>query len=602
MSSHDEQKVLLQNAFELIQSGQKLQASKIISRVLQANPNNADGWYLAALATENVEKKARLLERALEINPRYIEARKLLDELDEGSLAIDNLLRETEPVISNKAPPPAAYKPPAPKPAAPTSFMRGSGFWAVVGVLVVLILLGGLWAVGQARGELLGIVFRASETPTITPTPTIKPTLPPTWTLTPTATETATATSTATPTDPFDVTATAYAQFNNSVMTAVVQTQAASALSNPPTLSVSNANLIPTWTPFLYPSNTPSATPENLINSTVTRLDFRIIAAEYSASLRRIIAISDSPNQLHIYDPVKNTDVTVDLPRVPTSVGVQPDGLFAAVGHDALISYVDLQNARLVKTLDINQRVGHLALAGNGWVYTVPDGGQWVPMGAVKISTGEQLEGPRVWGENILRIYQNGQKIYGANRGTSPDDIFRINLSADTGIAAADLEGGYPLDSPYHGDYYMCGDLWLSQDGQRIFTACGSVFRSSDAPGQDMTYNGSVHDLPAMGYMFHSQAAGIVLGLSLESGRGINLGGPFVENKMAVWDYQNLTLRKMVILPDFSITGSPYPAHGRYVFVNPEGTEYYVIVQVDSAAAQINDFGLIVGKVSDISP
>src|SRR5260370_30753278 len=71
-------------------------------------------------------------------------------------------------------------------------------------------------------------------------------------------------------------------------------------------------------------------------------LTFRPLAAEYSTALDRIIMISTGPDQLHIYDAGLQTDVPINLPKPPYSVSVSPDGLHAAVGHDALISYVNL--------------------------------------------------------------------------------------------------------------------------------------------------------------------------------------------------------------------------------------------------------------------
>ena len=38
----------------------------------------------------------------------------------------------------------------------------------------------------------------------------------------------------------------------------------------------------------------------------------------------------------------------------------------------------------------------------------------------------------------------------------------------------------------------MCGNLWFSEDGRRIFTACGNVFRSATSKAEDMTYNGKM--------------------------------------------------------------------------------------------------------------
>ncbi len=42
-------------------------------------------------------------------------------------------------------------------------------------------------------------------------------------------------------------------------------------------------------------------------------LSFRPVDAEYSTALDRIIMVSASPNQLHIYNPVTKADTTVSL-------------------------------------------------------------------------------------------------------------------------------------------------------------------------------------------------------------------------------------------------------------------------------------------------
>src|SRR5271166_3378347 len=80
-------------------------------------------------------------------------------------------------------------------------------------------------------------------------------------------------------------------------------------------------------------------------------LPYNPVTAEYSNALDRIILISANPNQLHIFDPVNNSDTVVNLPKPPLSLSVSLDGMHAAVGHDALISYVNLPTASLEKTL-----------------------------------------------------------------------------------------------------------------------------------------------------------------------------------------------------------------------------------------------------------
>ncbi|MGD2056617.1 MAG: hypothetical protein PVJ15_07405, partial [Gammaproteobacteria bacterium] len=72
------------------------------------------------------------------------------------------------------------------------------------------------------------------------------------------------------------------------------------------------------------------------------RLDYQVVDAEYSNQLDRIVMVAANPDTLHVVDPLSETDVSVALPLPPTSVSVGPDGHFAAVGHDGLVSYIDL--------------------------------------------------------------------------------------------------------------------------------------------------------------------------------------------------------------------------------------------------------------------
>src|SRR5258705_7798948 len=74
-------------------------------------------------------------------------------------------------------------------------------------------------------------------------------------------------------------------------------------------------------------------------------LSYRPITAEYSTALDRIVMITANPNQLHIFNAAIQADVAVNLPKPPLSLAISPDGLHAAVGHDALISYVNLLSA-----------------------------------------------------------------------------------------------------------------------------------------------------------------------------------------------------------------------------------------------------------------
>ena len=117
------------------------------------------------------------------------------------------------------------------------------------------------------------------------------------------------------------------------------------------------------------------------VNCQTVSLPYRPVTAEYSNYMDRIIFIAANPNQLHIFDPISNTDIPVNLPKPPLSLSISLDGQHAAVGHDALISYVNLAGAYLEKILPANMTVNSLVL-GNGYVYILSYNGgtEWIQL------------------------------------------------------------------------------------------------------------------------------------------------------------------------------------------------------------------------------
>lgn len=319
--------------------------------------------------------------------------------------------------------------------------------------------------------------------------------------------------------------------------------------------------------------------------NTVQPLSYRVIDAEYSHTLNRIVMVGDAPNRLHIYNPVDHTTVSVPLPRAPLNVSVGPDGHFAAVGHDALVSYVDLQQGILVKTLDLTAASADIVLAGNGKVYVSPVRDQWAQLRAIDIATNTEVlsTGMSIRAGTVYKLHPDGLSIYGANRGLSPSDIEKINISVHP--------PAYLYDSPYHGDYAMCGDLWMSEDGRRIFTACGNVFRASSVRSQDMTYNGSLSGsgLNSIRHLTHSAAAGRVLVIANNPWMSTAIS----DDRVSILMYDHLELERTMMLPRFHVNANTYIAHGRFVFANAAGTEFYTVVQADAASGLLNDYGIV---------
>jgi hypothetical protein len=219
------------------------------------------------------------------------------------------------------------------------------------------------------------------------------------------------------------------------------------------------------------------------VKDTLTMLSFSVVDAEYSKALDRIVIAAKDPNSIQVYDPAGKSSVVIALPKPPSSISLAPDGLRAAVGHDGAISLVDLASLTVVKTMHVATDVYDVVFGANGFAYALPAQNQWAKMYWVNLTSNESGESqyPMLYAGSVGKLHPGGAAIYVATRGLSPSDLERYDLEPN----------GVPkraYDAPYHGDYPVCGDLWFSDDGALIYTACGKVFRATNftADGHDL--------------------------------------------------------------------------------------------------------------------
>ncbi len=178
------------------------------------------------------------------------------------------------------------------------------------------------------------------------------------------------------------------------------------------------------------------------------------------------------------------------------------------------------------------------------------------------------------------KLHPAGDAIYTADNDLSPSDIQKHDISGGT--------AAYLYDSPYHGDFAMCGDLWISQDGLRIFTRCGNVFRSSPLQEDDMTYNGSLAGLSVIRHLDHATEPGKVAAIP-DVGF---LDDPDADTTVRIYDDVFLAFERSIELPSFLLGEAAYVGHGRNVFISADGTELFVVVQADGAPGLLNDFAI----------
>ncbi|HUJ19088.1 MAG TPA: PKD domain-containing protein [Nitrospirota bacterium] len=312
-----------------------------------------------------------------------------------------------------------------------------------------------------------------------------------------------------------------------------------------------------------------------ITNRPVAGLPFKVIDAEYSRQMDRIIMVSGTPsNQLHIYDPVANLDQAVDLSALPSSVSVSPDGLYAAIGHKGTISYVDLVSRAVTTTLSVNGNITDIVLAGNGYVYAFPDLGSFF---GVNISTGVATPAAGLFPNAGTRakLHPSGSVLYAAGVSYSTQKF--------------DISSGAPVflyDSQVAGRIYVaCGELWMLEDGTGFISRCGSVYAASTGTTPDMVPpKAALEGLSFVDvqYVADSSAVGKVAAIPLPG-----------DIEVAIFDDKLFALQNVIALPHFITGGTDYPGHGKFVFYNSGGTNMFVIMQADAAAGLINDFGIV---------
>lgn len=322
-----------------------------------------------------------------------------------------------------------------------------------------------------------------------------------------------------------------------------------------------------------------------LASAAVTVLDHRAVDAEYNEKTDKLITVSTGPSVLHVMDMETHEIKTVALPASPSCVSVQPDGKYAAVGHNAHISYINLETMKVERTYDIASDVHDIVLPGNGHVYAFPSNSD------IDLASGGELsaEGRMHRPTTIVRLHPSGNYLYSADTGISPDDISKFDISTGRLVALG--------DSPYHGDYRMGGNLWFSEDGNRIFVASGTVFRSSTAESQDMIYAGQLEAVGGLRWVSTSTQAQRVFVLD---------GGSYWSTQqpgLRVYDTEFLNYLGTVDLPPFVVpTGAggtrEVSTQGYGVFVNNAKSKIHLLLNADPSAGLNNDWGVATFEMS----
>jgi len=228
-------------------------------------------------------------------------------------------------------------------------------------------------------------------------------------------------------------------------------------------------------------------------------LSHDVVAARYSRALGRLVMLSAWPSPaIYLLNPATGQEARIGLAAdgAPQTLSMAPDGLSVAVGHawvatagSARLSWTRLDDggASLIE-FGLNHQIQSLSLSGSAQPQVlVADGGSATQSWTVVNVKGRAEYRPslnvRLTGDVHFADSADGTSSY-ALTSSSPHDLVHATWRTD----AVSPSWG----SPYHGDHAMCGEVWLSRGGDRLFNGCGTVFSTSSQRDADLQYLGRI--------------------------------------------------------------------------------------------------------------
>jgi hypothetical protein len=333
----------------------------------------------------------------------------------------------------------------------------------------------------------------------------------------------------------------------------------------------------------LPPDSDASAYPPDSIPpgwSAISPLPYDVVSAAFSVPSSLLVITSDQPtNALHFYSPTSGTDLkTVPLPGRPGSMAMDSTGSFVAVGvggvGTASVAVVEL-SAGTLKVCALPSSDSAIALSAGGTIaYVASWGGQW--LSSVDMSTcAAEAPGGEAVGQPRILLDSAQSSLFVADDQGRKLPLTRCAVPSTIGPFSCDT---LSLSPP---DLDVCGNLWGSGDGTRLYTACGVTLSVPDGDAGAATYVGTFPDTSLIGSLFEAPDAQRVVLLSRLSDPSVDPAFSAPANADTVVRVYDTALHPVAAyqLPAFPAAGQPSPSHALFVFATPKLDAIYAVVQ-----------------------
>ncbi|MBN1180900.1 MAG: hypothetical protein JXB49_01345 [Bacteroidales bacterium] len=306
-----------------------------------------------------------------------------------------------------------------------------------------------------------------------------------------------------------------------------------------------------------------------------TIVNFNVVDADYDFIHNRILCISDNPvYSLRLVDLETRSSDSIILNYAPICISISPDFKKAVIGHENHVTYFDIESNSIIKTIGIDCIVSDIVIKNSGWAYAFShthNEENAYSIDPTCDSSYVNTEYPGISFSMKAKLHPSGKYIYAADNGVSPSGIEKYSIEENL-LKVLYSEG-------FHGDYPIDGDLWISEDGNRIFTKSGYVFTTSEIQDLDIKYNGRLEKSTDIVSLSHSIQSDRIFAITTTND---DYREKFQETRLDVYDGTNLIYLGAIEMEWYKKPHSVndyerFNPLGRFVFINSNSTCIYII-------------------------
>ncbi|HVX97479.1 MAG TPA: hypothetical protein VHK47_21375 [Polyangia bacterium] len=307
-------------------------------------------------------------------------------------------------------------------------------------------------------------------------------------------------------------------------------------------------------------------------------LPYTVASAAWSRALNLVVLRPETEHAIYLMNPDTCAAARIAVPRLPSAVAVSPSGAEVAVGHDGLVSIVDLTRGDVRAAIGIPAPATELAYDDAGRVLVFSRALAAIPTQLLVVdpAAGTVTPAGALDGGGHLRATPDGASVFWTD-----DDQTSTDATARVVVGRSPLMDASAATPP------SCHDLFPTDDGRRLVTACGTVLDSS--ADHEPSAAGT---LAGVARVLHADTL-VDKGIVAVMPAAAPDTSPPTDGSVRVYHASDLSFVGTLPLPILDTGFEHQTPHGRYVFLRADGARAYVLARRQPGQAPVDGIAVV---------